>query len=195
MGGQPAQFLEYLKSQTELKDGKQVKIAVTEESFRIDLRFTTTTGANSEQLSILGLCVSLLSLKYSRHDEISYISGLGSQALAKTADRLKRLSKARGVDLSRTEKNLVNMLILALILFLISTIIYFQIGGSLSFDNSKVDISKLSLEKIIILVPLLDYFLGTIEAVRRTGNAVEGLLKLPIIRHLPSHPKKRNIQE
>ena len=195
MGGQPAQFHEYLKNQTKLKDGERVKIAVTKEYFRVDLRFTTATGASSEQLSIFGLCISLLSLTYSRHDEISYISGLDSQSLTKAADRLKRLSKARGVDLSRNEKNLVNTLVVALILLLISTIFYFQIGGNLSFDNSNVDISKLSWEKIIILVPLIDYLLGTIEAVRRKGNAVEGLLKLPILRHLQSHPEKRNIQE
>jgi hypothetical protein len=192
MGGQSAQLHEYLKRQAKLQEAEKVKISLTEDYFKVDLRSIANARSGLEHLSIFSLCIGLVSLKNSKREEISYISGLDSQSLAKISDRLKRLSSGGGVDLSRIEKNLLNVLIVVTMLLLIGIIFYFQIGGGLSFDNSNLGLSKLTWEEIVITISLIDYLLGTIEAARMNGNALEGLLKLPILRHWQSYQGKRN---
>jgi hypothetical protein len=70
-------------------------------------------------------------------------------------------------------------------------VFYFQIGGTFSFNFSNLSLSDWSWEEILITITLLDYLLGTIQAVRADGNAMKGLLRLPILRHWHDYQNTR----
>lgn len=191
MGWQPIQLQEHIDKQLEIKSHTSVEIKIEEETIKIDIRPLTDSSAKHEVLSTFDLCLALIGLGNSKHEKMAFLTGLDEKKLTEVSERIKRLSILGGIDLSRAEKNLLNILTILIVFFITALVFYLQIGGVFNIDFSNISLSNLSIEEILITVSLIDYLIGTIQAARTNGNAAAGLLKLPILRHWQNYESKR----
>ncbi len=183
VGAGQAQMQEYLDNITNPQSYKKVNILLNSDTV-ISLDTSPITNLPSAELiSVFDLGLALLGLSHAKYDRVVYVSGSDANDLNKIANRIKRLANNGGIDLSRPEQSVLNALVVFVISLIVLAVFYFQLGGTLSFDFSKLSISNWSLDKIVIFIPFLDYLLGIIQSIHTDANAVKGLLKLPLIRH------------
>ena len=161
----------------ELKKNSASKIKISQNNTRYEFSVEPNIRDKNSNLSLNDLGLTLIAMHTAQYDKAAYIRGVQKERITDLEHSLKYLSQG-SIILSKFERSAVNFLVIFFTIFVGLLALFIQTGFPAKFTDIKLD-----WESVVILVVWLDYLLAQVQAVWSGKSALDGIKKIPLIRH------------